>query len=128
MRPNARVKRFASEAWLLEGLTVSISGRLVYRDERVTFTTFEKQVFDAPLSELSEIVYPWYYFGGGVKLKVRGEEFRLSFVAPNESEYAAGKVMSYRGNPLALLVAMNKFRDVCVGRARGRRWRRILPR
>ena len=72
-----------TEAWLLKGLTGNVPGILGLVDGRLIFVTDDEQiVFDAPLSEVSNIKFPWYYFGGGMKLSVGAERYRLSFVLP----------------------------------------------
>lgn len=48
------------------------------------------------MEALTQIYFPWYYFGAGVKLSLETERYRLSFVAPGEdgdlvSGLAAGK-------------------------------------
>ena len=42
------------------------------------------RVFDAPLAEVSRVTFPWFYFGGGMKLAVRGARYRFSFVRPQK--------------------------------------------
>lgn len=112
---------FASYAWLLEGLTVSMPGWLVLQQERLRFTTPEEIVFDVPLADVTAISFPWYYFGGGVKLRAAGPPYRLSFVKPNDSEYAEARGAASDGNPAtALLSVASKVGDIRTGRAAGR--------
>lgn len=99
-------QEFASDAWLLEGMTVSIPGWLVYQKERLSFSTPDEVVFDVP--------------------RAAGTPYRLSFVKPNGVEYAVGRGLGALGSPLALLVAASKVSDVRAGRDLGRRWRELL--
>ncbi len=117
---------FASDAWLLEGWTVSIPGWLDLQKGRLRFTTPDAVVFDVSRAEVDGIVFPWYYFGGGLKLRAAGKPYRLSFVVPNGAEYAVGKALAAHGNPAALLIAAQKVSDVRTGRDLGRRWRQLL--
>ena len=39
-------------------------------------------VCDVPVAEIGEVYFPWYYFGGGVHLRVGGVRYRLSFLQP----------------------------------------------
>lgn len=119
-------EEFASAAWLLEGWTVSIPGWLDLQKGRLRFTTPDEVVFDVPLSEVAGLVFPWYYFGGGLKLRAVGKPYRISFVKPNGVEYAVGKAAAAHGNPASLLIAAQKFGDVGDGRRLGRRWRELL--
>lgn len=73
-----------TQVWLLDGLTGSVPGALRLAHGRIAFTTDDgRRVFDVPLSSVSEVKFPWYYFGGGVKLRIGAESYRLSFVQPN---------------------------------------------
>ncbi len=54
-------------------------------DGRLAFTTGERCLFDVPLPEVSDVVFPWYYFGGGVKFIIGATSYRLSFVEPNDT-------------------------------------------
>lgn len=117
---------YASDAWLLEGLTRSIPGWLEWNDGRLRFVTPAEVVFDVPRRDVTNIRYPWHYFGGGIKLHVAGTARRLSFVKPNGAEYAAGRALGSMGNPLALAVPVIKIIDIRSGRSVCRRWREIL--
>jgi len=117
---------YASDAWLLEGLTTSVPGWLEWRRGRLRFVTPGDVVFDVPRADVTNVRYPWYYFGGGVKLHVAGTPRRLSFVKPNGAEHAAGRALGSMGNPLALAVPVIKILDIRTGRRVGRRWREIL--
>ncbi len=81
------------QVWLLHGLTGSECGVLKLKNGRLSFITDEgRKVFDADLSELTEVKYPFFYFGGGVIFKIGGEKFRLSFIQPGNTslgEYAS---------------------------------------
>jgi hypothetical protein len=117
---------FASYAWLLRGATVSIPGWLDLQEGRLRFLTPEAIVFDASLPDVSGVTFPWYYFGGGVKLLAAGVPFRLSFVKPNGVDYVAARALAAFAQPEALLLAAMKIGDVNDGRAVGKEWRRLL--
>jgi hypothetical protein len=119
-------EEFASYAWLLKGLTVSIPGWLDLQQERLRFTTPEKVVFDVPREDVTSIAFPWYYFGGGMKLRAAGRPYRLSFVKPNGAEYATARGLASQGDPAALLLVASKAADIGAGRDVGRSWRRLL--
>jgi len=119
-------RTYSSDAWQMKGATVSIPGWLDLRQGRLRFVTPETTVFDVATSEISDIVFPWYYFGGGVKLKAAGVPYRLSFVKPNGAEYAMASGLADQGNPAALLFAAEKVGDVNSGRGVGKRWRHLL--
>lgn len=106
-----------SPAWLLRGIS-SIPGELALRDSRVSFTAQDAgsawdwqlkklelvsgspgfmetlkrgtavTLFDAPLTEII-VRSPWYYFSGGLVLKVRGRSYRVSFGGPAGSSSAS---------------------------------------
>src|SRR5690606_12929953 len=74
--------RLQDDVWLLIGLFGNEPGQLELREGRLTFRTSAGVQFDVPLSEVSYVEYPWYYFGGGVQITVAGRRYRLSFVPP----------------------------------------------
>ena len=115
--------RFDSHVWLLKGLTGSAAGRLELKRDRLRFSTRAGVLFDVPLRDVSGVTYPWYYFGGGMKVRVGETQYRFSFVRPNGAEHAIGRALGEAGNPAALLVAGGKIGDIRSGRALGRRWR-----
>lgn len=119
-------KEYASYAWLLKGTTVSIAGWLDLTAGRLRFATPEEVVFDVPLAEVTDITYPWYYFGGGLKLRAAGAPHRISFVVPNGMEYASGRLLADSGNPAALIMVASKAEDIGSGRAVGKQWRILL--
>ena len=124
-RPHRRIE-FASYAWLLKGLFFTEAGWLDLHDGNLRFATPEKVVFDVPRAEVTQITYPWHYFGGGLKLHAAGEAHRLSFVLPNGAEYAAARGLSAQGAPASLLLVAAKAADIGAGRGVGREWRRLL--
>jgi hypothetical protein len=97
------------------------AGRLALTSERGT-------VFDAPLAEVREIEFPWYYFGGGVKLSVGATRYRISFVRPNGAQDVPDRLLANAGAgaPSALAAAgevYRKYRDISAGRSSGKTWR-----
>ena len=123
---------YRTPAWLLVGMTGSTPGVLEYADGRLVFSTDQGRLFDAPLSEVHNVTFPWYYFGGGAKLTVAGQQYRLSFVRPNGASDIPGRLMAgsdiagAAGDVLALLTAGRKIVDVGTGRQAGKRWQAIL--
>ena len=113
-------------AWLLEGITVSVPGVLEHADGRLAFTTDRGRVFDLPVSEVGDVHFPWWYFGGGVKLTAHGKRHRISFVRPNDADDIPGRLMARDGNPAGLLTAGQKLLDIGEGRRAGRAWRDVL--
>jgi hypothetical protein len=88
-----------TEAWLLTGITGNVPGVLGLDDGRFTFVTDDEvTIFDAPVSSVGDVKVPWYYFGGGMKLRVGADRYRLSFVRPTAAE---GGVADIRGGRVA---------------------------
>jgi hypothetical protein len=116
----------ASYAWRLIGTFRSEAGWLDLTAGRLRYTTQSREVFDVRLDEVREIVWPWYYFGGGVKLTVRDERYRFSFVLPNGAEYPTARMRAAVGDPAALAIVVAKGDDIAVGRKAGKEWRRRL--
>lgn len=115
-----------SPAWLLHGITGTSAGELSLTGRVLSYREEGKLIFSTDLGKLERIVFPWYYFGGGVKLRIDGRWYRLSFVVPNGPEVAVGRAYGEAGSPAALLFAWDKLRDVSDGRTLGRTWRELL--
>ncbi len=117
-------------AWLLVGLTGSRPGVLELADGRLAFTAEDGRVFEAARRDITDVVFPWFYFGGGVKLTVAGTRHRLSFVRPNGAEDVPARLVDgtadVAGGALALLTAHEKLRDIGEGRAAGKAWKAAL--
>jgi hypothetical protein len=117
---------YASYAWRLIGLFRSEAGWLDLRDDRLRYATPAGIVFSMPLAEVARLTFPWYYFGGGLKLTVGGEEYRFSFVEPNGAQYPEARALAAEGDPASLAFVADKAKDIGVGRDVGREWRRLL--
>jgi hypothetical protein len=96
------IQTLRSPAWLLSGLTQSVAGELILKDGRLIFETGDRdRIFDAPLGEISA-KFPWYYFSGGMKLRIGTDDYRVSFTRPGNlpdhsgSDAGAGDVRSGR--------------------------------
>ena len=117
---------FASVAWLLIGTFRTAAGWLDLTAGRLRFSTPDQVVFDVLLAEVTDVDWPWYYFGGGVKLSAAGQRYRLSFVLPNGGEYPAARAAADAGDPAALAIVWQKASDIGAGRDVGKEWRRRL--
>ena len=117
---------FASYAWRLIGTFRTAAGWLDLTAGRLRYSTSDQVVFDVPLAEVTDVDWPWYYFGGGVKLSAAGERYRLSFVLPNGAEYPTARVEAAAGDPAALTIVWQKAADIGAGRNVGKEWRRRL--
>lgn len=117
---------YSSQAWLLHGLFRSEPGVLQWTSDRLRFTTENDVVFDIEPANLFDVVFPWYYFGGGFTFRTAERRYRLSFVRPNGAEVAVMRGAAAAGSPLALVGAAEKIVDIRSGRRVGQRWRDIL--
>lgn len=112
---------FASYAWLLKGIG-NTPGWLYLEQERLVFLAPEEVVFAVPRSEIS-FTFPWYYFGGGMKVTAVGQQYRIAFVLPNDAEYPLGHP-AVSGGTLPPLAANSA--GIREGREIGCRWRELL--
>ncbi|MDX6739259.1 hypothetical protein [Actinocorallia sp. A-T 12471] len=69
-------------------------------------------LFDGPASQVK---FPWYYFGGGMKLSVAGSSYRFSFLQPQNTQL-----------PTELYDLPGIGTQISTGRAAGRAWRAAL--
>ncbi|MFI2429786.1 hypothetical protein ACH5A7_37935 [Streptomyces sp. NPDC018955] len=104
-----------SPVWLLMGATGSAPGFLYLKKQRVAFEVTRRGaltegqsnrlmglfhdpglngtwspegtpvVFDVPLSEVTGVRFPWYEFGGGMRIHLGSHRFRFSFVQPSNT-------------------------------------------
>ncbi len=91
--------------WRISGLRGNEPGLLELSNGRLIYDATDGMGFDVPLAEVSGVTFPWYYFNGGFKLEVGGEEFRFSFIEPH-----------------------NDYADINSGRAIGKQWKIALGR
>ena len=117
---------FASCAWLLIGTFRTAAGWLDLTAGRLRFSTPDQIVFDVQIDQVTDVVWPWYYFGGGVKLRAAGEPYRLSFVLPNGAEYPTARLAAEAGDPASLAIVWSKASDIGAGRDVGKEWRQRL--
>jgi hypothetical protein len=94
-----------TQVWRLSGLAGSEPGHLELRGGRLIYSPIDetRPGFDVSLADVGDVRFPWYYFSGGFKMRIRGEEFRFSFVQPH-----------------------NEFADISGGREAGKAWKKIL--
>ncbi|MCW0214008.1 MAG: hypothetical protein OJJ54_11675 [Pseudonocardia sp.] len=125
----------ASPAWIIGGLQ-NRPGYLVSAGGRITFTDGEPH-FDVALEEISDVTYPWYWFGGGVKLRAAGTLYKITFVRPNGMPSPDPSLVDAALSALGLGVtivtgaahvdALRGLADIGTGRAATKRWRELLP-
>lgn len=119
----------ATPAWRLYGTTGSVPGVLVLSGGRLVLAVEDGRGFEAALHEVEKVVFPWYYFGGGVKVTVRGEEYRISFAEPNgqrDPDLRPGGLLGGVG-PEALKIARDARRNAGLLNLRwGKTWRAAL--
>ena len=94
-----------TQVWRLSGLTGSEPGHLEFRGGRLIYSPIDESLpgFNVALQEVSDINFPWHYFGGGFKMRIGGEQYRFSFVEPH-----------------------NELADISGGRETGKAWKKIL--
>jgi len=94
-----------TQVWRLSGLTGSEPGHLELRGGRLIYSPSgeSRPGFNVALAEVTDINFPWNYFGGGFKMRIGAEQFRFSFVEPH-----------------------NESADISGGRAAGKAWKKTL--
>ncbi len=109
-------QKLCTVAWLLIGLTRSEAGILRFNGGRLAFIGEEKgRIFNASRAEISNINFPWHYFGAGCKLHIGATEDRLSFIEPVNG-VGVGLYNFGRGEGVSDL----------SGRKAGKAWKAIL--
>ncbi|MEP6574326.1 MAG: hypothetical protein ABJD11_16610 [Gemmatimonadota bacterium] len=117
----------ASPVWLLAGLGSARAVWLTWDGGMVTCSDADSLVFSVPVQELRHVRFPWYYFGRGLKVRVRATEYRLSFIRPGASSYAIPRMQLAGGAEQPTVVAVRDVvQTVEEGRAAWRSWREKL--
>jgi hypothetical protein len=119
-------------AWLIGGLR-NVPGYLGAGGGRLTFVS-DTPVFDAGLDEITDVNWPWYWFGGGFTFRAAGQPYKVTFVrpngmpSPNPSMLGAGVgVFGMLSGTSHDLQALQGLADISTGRAAGKLWRQVLP-
>lgn len=71
--------------WRMIGISGSECGVLTLADGCFAFDGERGTRFDVPVSAISAVTFPWYYFGGGVKVSIGADNYRFSFIEPHNS-------------------------------------------
>jgi hypothetical protein len=118
-----------TEAWLLKGITGTEPGELKLVRDRLTLKTRKGTMFDVPLSQVSKVRFPWYYFSGGLKLWIEGKSWRITFVRPNQQGggFDSARTDEALGADLfAGADAARGFSELSRGRSAGKAWKAAL--
>lgn len=122
--------KIESEAWLLVGMTRSLAGWMVLQDECVAFADENGHVhFSTPVAQIERAWSPWYYFGGGLKLRIDGKTFRITLTRPNDQPGGAQRPLRFGSDPCGISTAAfagSKFKDIFRGRQLTRCWKAAL--
>jgi hypothetical protein len=131
MTDDVAQSHLVSPAWLIGGLR-NVPGYLGAGGGRLTFVS-DTPVFDVPLDEVTDVTWPWYWFGGGFKLRAGGQRYKVTFVRPNgmpdpdPSMLLTGigvfGALTGTGHDVS---ALRGLADIGTGRAAGRRWKQFL--
>jgi hypothetical protein len=120
-----------SPAWLIGGLR-NVPGYLGAGGGRLTFVS-DTPVFDLPLHEVTDVHWPWYWFGGGVKLRAEGQLHKITFVRPNGMPPPDPSMLHTGIGVFGLLTgtwhdvyALRGLADIGTGRAAGKQWKQLL--
>ena len=69
--------------------------------EKLVNDGLEATVLEVMLTDITQIVFPWYYFQGGVRLVINGVKYKFLFSAPSNSkisiERGAGEAVELFG-------------------------------
>ena len=95
-------RNLCTPAWLLTGIVSRVPGVLELEGGRLAFVTTQRRLFEVAVSEMSDVSFPWYYFGGGIKFRIGDERYRVSFVEPGDTG------------------------DIVEGRRAGKAWKKAL--
>ena len=129
---GAPVAALATPAWLMTGWGRTVPGALVAGHGRLTFLLAgDGPLFDVPVAAVTDVTWPWHWFGGGVRLRAAGTPYKITFALPAGAEAPA--LLDDAVAFVSLVTGAWPARpaagalDVRRGRGAGRRWREVLP-
>jgi len=129
---SAPAPALVSPAWLIGGLR-NVPGWLGAGGGRLTFVS-DTPVFDVPLPDVTDVSWPWHWFGGGLKLAAAGQRFKITFVRPNGMPAPDPSLLATSVGVFGLLTgtwhdihALQGVADIGTGRAAGAKWKQVLP-
>jgi hypothetical protein len=86
------------------------------------FDQVPTQVFSFDREAIESYKFPWYYFKQGVKVTIRGEQLRFSFIQPQNTKLPPKLV----GVAISELVAKASVAHINAKKADGKRWEAIF--
>lgn len=99
--------RYATHAWLRSGRR-NLPGVLALHDGRLSFTGSGQVLFD-DRADTSDVDFPWYRFGGELRITAGGRSHRVSLTPPHSLTDSGDEVV-----------------ERADGRRAGRIWRTLL--
>jgi hypothetical protein len=131
--PGTAGSVLATPAWVMAGWGRNVPGALVAGGGRLAFLAEDGVLFDVPIAEVTDVTWPWHWFGGGVRLHAAGTPFKITFVlpagavppSPSLLDAALGLVGAAAG--VVPSHSLAGALDIRRGRGAGRRWREVLP-
>jgi hypothetical protein len=124
----------ATPAWLMAGRLRNVPGVLAAGDGKLTFVTDDGPVFAVSCGEVGAVTWPWYWFGGGCKIRIGGAEYKITFVRPNGAGDVSPSLLDVGAALGAVLTdaaapahSLRGIADVRTGRRAAAAWKEALP-
>jgi hypothetical protein len=124
----------ATPAWIMAGRLRNVAGMLAAGEGRLAFVTAAGPVFSVPITEVGDVTWPWYWFGGGCRLTAAGQQYKITFVRPNgapdpspsllDAGVTLGAALTGTADPAH---AVSGLFDVRSGRRAAIAWKEALP-
>lgn len=77
---------FAGPVYLKTGATSAVRAVLARTELELVLAVADGECFRAPLPVVEKVEFPWWYFGGGMRVTVNGDRYVLSFSPPARVE------------------------------------------
>jgi hypothetical protein len=124
----------ATPAWIMAGRLRNVPGVLVAGEGNLAFVGDDGPVFGAPLADVTDVTWPWHWFGGGCILTAAGERYKITFVRPNGAPDVEPSLLDTGVSLLAALTgssvpahSVQGLFDVRSGRRAAVMWKQVLP-
>ncbi len=77
-----REARFAGPVYLKTGTTSAVRAILARTEGELVLVAQDEEHFRVPLSAVEKVEFPWWWFGGGMRVTAAGTRYTLGFSPP----------------------------------------------
>lgn len=115
---------FAGTVYLKTGFFSAVRAVLARSGDELILATANREVFRVPLTFVEKVEFPWWWFGGGMRVTVGGMCHTLSFSAPRTVEGEDSDWLRHVGG--GLYGSEQALRQAASARRSSKEWKAAL--